>query len=238
MTKIFITFGGGGQNFIDAGERLVRQMARTKLFDEEILYTDEYLKNDSHFWNKHGNFIENNKRGYGHWLWKPYLIKITMDKMVDGDILLYLDAGCEIEQKNKDILKQFFEYVNTEQLIGSETHLPECQWTKMDVFTYFGAYREDYFKSSQRQGGMNLFLVCHKTRSFVNEWYNTCCNYHLIDDSPSIVPNHPWFRDHRHDQSIFSILFKKYDFSTNHTMYECIYCNRNKSGISELEKEE
>jgi hypothetical protein len=238
MTKIFITFGGGGQNFIDAGERLVKQIARTKLFDEEILYTDEYLKKDEYFWNKHGEFIENNKRGYGHWLWKPYITKITMDKMKDGDILFYLDSGCEFEFKKKDVLQQFFEYVKSDLLIGTATDLAECQWTKMDLLAHFGACDEYFSRSYQRQGGTNLFLVCDKTRDFVNKWYETCCNYHLIDDSPSIIPNHPWFRDHRHDQSVYSILFKKYNFCYNHSLYECIRCNRNKSGISEIENDE
>ena len=107
MTKKFITFGGGGQNFIDAGERLVRQIERTKLFDEVILYTDEYLKKDEYFWGKHGYFVENNPRGYGHWLWKPYITKITMDKMNDGDILFYLDSGCEFHIKKKMFLNNF-----------------------------------------------------------------------------------------------------------------------------------
>ena len=239
MKKKFITFGGGGQNFIDAGERLVRQIERTKLFDEVILYTDEYLKKDEYFWGKHGNFVENNPRGYGHWLWKPYITKITMDKMNDGDILFYLDSGCEFHIKKKDVLEQFFKYVQDELLIGTETDLAECQWTKMDLFVHFSVNNEHFYRTFQRQGGTNLFLVCEKTRSFVDKWYETCCNYHLIDDSPSVTPNHPWFRDHRHDQSIYSILFKKYNFyNNNRSLYECIMCNRNKSGISEITDDE
>jgi hypothetical protein len=239
MKKKFITFGGGGQNYIDAGERLVRQIERIKLFDEVTLYTDEYLKKDEYFWNKHGNFVENNKRGYGHWLWKPYLTKITMDKMNDGDILFYLDSGCEFHIKKKDVLEQFFEYVQDELLIGTETDLAECQWTKMDLLVHLDAVDDRFSRSFQRQGGTNLFLVCEKTRSFVNKWYETCCNHHLIDDSPSIIPNHPWFRDHRHDQSVYSILFKKYNFyNNNRSLNDCIMCNRNKSGISEIEDDE
>jgi hypothetical protein len=236
MTKIFITFGGGTQNYIDAGKRLVRQIKRTKLFDEQILYTDEYLKKDEYFWNKHGNFVENNPRGYGHWLWKPYLTKITMDKMNDGDILLYLDSGCEFDLKKKYVLEQFFEYVKDEPLIATETDLAECQWTKMDLFVHLNALDDCFTYSYQREGGMNLFLVCEKTRSFVNKWYETCCNYHLIDDSPSVNPNHPWFRDHRHDQSVYSILFKQYNFYyNNRSLNECILYNRNRTGISEIE---
>ena len=109
----------------------------------------------------------------------------------------------------------------------------------MDLLVHLDAVDDRYSRSFQRQGGTNLFLVCEKTRSFVNKWYETCCIHRLIDDSHSIIPNHPWFRDHRHDQSVYSILFKKYNFyNNNRSLYDCIICNRNKSGISEIEDDE
>ena len=41
--------------------------------------------------------ITKNPRGYGYWLWKSYIIKKTIEKMSDDDILLYLDCGYEID---------------------------------------------------------------------------------------------------------------------------------------------
>jgi hypothetical protein len=73
--KYFITFGAGGQNYYDAVNRLINQVKILNIFDKIIGYTDNDLKNDVEFWTKHSNFIENNKRGYGYWLWKPYIIK-------------------------------------------------------------------------------------------------------------------------------------------------------------------
>ena len=73
--KIYaMTFGGGGKNYYDAVNRLNNELKVVNIFDNIILKYDTDLKNDIEFWNKHGNFIENNKRGYGYWLWKPYLI--------------------------------------------------------------------------------------------------------------------------------------------------------------------
>ena len=43
-----------------------------------------------------------------------------------------------------------------------------------------------------------------------NKWYETIQNYHLVDDSPSATMNDTLFIEHRHDQSIFSLLRKKY----------------------------
>ena len=44
----------------------------------------------------------------------------------------------------------------------------------------------------------------------VEEWYETCCNYHLLNDEPSIIPNDASFSENRHDQSIWSIIRYKY----------------------------
>ena len=66
--KIFITFGAGGQNYVDAGQRLIKQAQSTGYFDQTIFYSAEYLKNDEDFWKQHSNFISKNKRGYGYWI--------------------------------------------------------------------------------------------------------------------------------------------------------------------------
>ena len=41
---------------------------------------------------------------HGFWLWKPFIIKKTMENMNDGDVLLYLDCGCELDNNKKDDL--------------------------------------------------------------------------------------------------------------------------------------
>jgi CMP-N-acetylneuraminic acid synthetase len=47
--KVFITFGAGGEKYINAGKRLVEQAKNTGYFDKIILYTDKNLKNDANF---------------------------------------------------------------------------------------------------------------------------------------------------------------------------------------------
>ena len=85
---IFITFGGGEKKYINAGIRLFKQAESTLFFNKTILYTDRYLKNDKKFWDKHSEFILRNKKGYGYWIWKSYIIKKTMENMKNGNIEL------------------------------------------------------------------------------------------------------------------------------------------------------
>lgn len=87
--------------------------------------------------------------------------------------------------------------------------------------------------SRQAQASVIAFRVSDYSRAFVNEWLNWCragarlgaaltfgfdnperqengtawCEFRpLIDDSPSVFPNHPEFQEHRHDQAILTTL--------------------------------
>lgn len=234
MSSTFITFGGGGKNYIDACHRLVGQAKSLELFDNTIVYTDDYLKKDVEFWKKHHQFIENNSKGYGYWLWKPYIVKKTLEMMKDNDILMYLDSGCEIDYRKKELFKKNFELVKTVNIIGSPTQV-ENKYNKMDLVLHLDMLNDKYLKTPQLQGGVWFMFVCDKTRNLVNTWYEIACNYHMIDDTPSINKNLDCFIDHRHDQSIFSLLTKKYDlFNTQHTIDSCVEIIRNKTGISRI----
>ena len=75
------------------------------------------------------------------------------------------------------------------------------------------------YNQIQYQAGV-LFIKNNTTmQNFITEWYNIACNYHLLDDSPSLLPNHANFIDNRHDQSIFSLLLRKHNMNVeNKTM--------------------
>ena len=209
MSINFITFGGGNSNYLEAGSRLCNQATKINLFNKITFFTDTFLQNDTEFWERHSNFVIKNKKGYGYWLWKPYLIKKTIETLNDGDILLYLDSGCEINSNKRNEMINYFGMVKTNYIITSFT-FTEKNWNKMDLILHLNANSSEFIETPQRQAGAQLLYVCDKTRRLVNEWYETACNYHLIDDSPSIAKNCDGFREHRHDQSIFSLLTKKY----------------------------
>jgi hypothetical protein len=205
MSIVFLTFGSH-DHYISAGKRLIEQAKKLNIFTKCILYTSEDLKNDKEFWKQHSSFILNNPRGYGYWLWKPYLIKKTIQNMNKGDILLYLDSGCELTCNRKNELLKCINIVKTDHIIGTLAKT-ERKWNKMDLLIKLDMNKDIYLNTGQRQAGTNMFLVCDETINLVNEWYAIGCEYHYIDDSPSIIPNGK-FIEHRHDQSIMSLLYK------------------------------
>lgn len=232
MKKYLITFGSGGDNYIDAGKRLIKQGQDIKLFDKTILYTDKELIIDKTFWNTHSEFITKNSRGFGYWLWKPYIILKTMNEMENGDILLYLDSGCEILNNKRNLIIKYFDYVKEDKIIANEIKTLEGQFSKMDLIDYLKLNNNNILNSYQREAGAIMIYVTNETKQFVKEWYEIGSQYHFIDDTPSKLPNMIDFKEHRHDQSIFSLLTKKYNIFSKRNIVDIILYIRNRSGYS------
>ena len=169
------------------------------------------LKKDDDFWKNHGQFIEEHPRGYGYWLWKPYLIMKTFESMNHGDILFYVDSGCEItdySQSSNDSLKKMIENCNNYDILYTETSHDEKKYTKMDIFKHMNLMDQKVMDSIEHAATVIIIKKVDLTTDFIKEWYNVSCNYNLINDSPSVLPNDPTFVENRHDQSIFSLLLK------------------------------
>lgn len=215
MKKVFITFGGPSEGYKRRVKELTEQAKTFHFFDEIIGLTDDYLYECSDFIDKHKKFLMNNYRGFGYWIWKSYIIKKTLERLNDGDILLYCDVGCILNIKGLDRLQYYFEQTNESSsgifnfYLDGELFL-EHKFTKNDIFEYLKC-DETVRNSFQRIGTTFLIKKCRNSIDFVDEWYNVCCNYNLIDDSPSVTPNSKEFNENRHDQSILSCLSKKYN---------------------------
>lgn len=190
-------------------ERIRNEAIESNFFDVIQTFTELDIPE---FMDRHKDFIISNGRGYGYWLWKSYITKKYLSTLEDNDILIYLDAGFKINIKGENRLK---EYIN--MCINSEfknvsfqyNQYKEYQYTKSDLFKHIDLNDED-INSGQLMGGAFILQKCSNTVDLIDKWYETGCNYNLINDSPSVIKNHNGFIDHRHDQSIFSCLRKKY----------------------------
>lgn len=205
----FISFGGPTQYYHDALSRICNEAKNFNIFDEIKRMTEIDLKNDKEFWMKHNNFIENNKTGYGMWIWKPYIIKKQLERMRDNDILLYADAGCTLNLNGKNRLEQYIQMLREgDGIICFQMPHLEKFFTKMDMIDYMNAH--EYKSTGQINATSFLIQKRPNTVELVNKWYNISCNYNLLDNSQSIIENDPGFIAHRNDQSIWSILCKSY----------------------------
>jgi len=211
QTTTFITFGGGGQNYHDSVNRIVREAKELNYFDEIHGYTDIDLKNTSEFWNAHKNFIENNPRGYGNWIWKPYLIKIQLDKMNENDILVYCDAGCTINKNGMNRLNEYIDMLNNDNygIISFQLEFQGCQYTKKAIFDYF--HTEEHIQVlPQCLAGITLIKKNSHSVNIINQWCEASANYSLLDFTTLTDNESPRFIENRNDQSILSVLVNTY----------------------------
>ena len=164
-------------------------------------------------------FITENKgimsqaRGAGYWMWKPFVIKKALDMMGDNDILMYSDSGISFI-KNIDELIDIMDMTEEKLLLFElEDIHPNKRWTKRDCFILMGLDKEEYLNQNQLLASYILMRKNDFVLKFVDEWLTYAKDYRIITDSPNEcgLPNYPEFMDHRHDQSILSLLGRKYN---------------------------
>ncbi len=165
---------------------------------------------DRAFYQQHKDILQC-YRGGGYWLWKPYLIQKVLRTMENNEYLLYMDAGSYMIDSIRPLIDLFS---NNKPIICFENCQIEKYFTKRDCFIALKCDSPLYTDTNQRMATFHLWKKCAASLDFVDEWLRFAVQRKLIDDSPSKAPNYPGFREHRHDQSIFSLLSKKYDIES------------------------
>ena len=149
-------------------------------------------------------------RGAGYWLWKPYFINRVLMQLQDGDVLIYSDCGVEWVTPVEEIVR----VMDQDIFLFSNGH-QHVHWCKCDVLVGIIPAIDDQIGLTllqQVQASVIFFKVNQATRDFVKEWLLWCQMPGFIDDSPSKLPNHPEFAEHRHDQAVLTCLQIKYNY--------------------------
>lgn len=206
----FVSFSDA--KYIKTLDRITKEAEATRIFHRIHAYTEKDL--GSEFWNDHREFVNSHSRGFGYWIWKPWVVIKTLKEVEEGDVIVYADAGCGV---NADGLSNLVRYVSMlsgseHNILGFQMPYPEHLWTKMDLFEHLQCQTPKYMNSGQIMATTFLCKKTKMTEDFLTMWYKLCSEqgYRFVDDSPSLSANTTEFKEHRHDQSIFSLLCKKY----------------------------
>ena len=150
------------------------------------------------------------KRGFGYWIWKYYLILDALERLPEGDHVLYLDAGIAAVADMGDWLADIQQY-DAAFFRPDPPHLAG-QWTKRDCFIQLRCDEQDYYEAPILSAGIQSYRVGDVARSFLTEIRDIMRNGHLLDDSPNQLgqDNLSGFVEHRHDQSVLSLLVQRY----------------------------
>lgn len=221
--RTFITFADGK---IHTSSRLASEMARTQCFETILEYSPSALGPEFH--EIHNQHLLH-KRGYGFWCWKPWILRMELHKLRDGDFLIYADSGCSISPdpnsassyeshfpvRLRSLISKFVDQPELELILPYPgTKWLTVEWTKADLLNYFGVLRnEKTLQTQMLEAGRLMFRRTPNVLQFVHEWCKVAARFDLISDLPSHTEEHPLFREHRHDQAIFNLLLNRLTWS-------------------------
>ena len=173
--------------------------------DKVIVYTPEDI--DLYFRKKYSAIL-NLKTGNGLWLWKPYFVRKALDEVSDGDIVFYCDAGSFLFKSCKPLINSM-----KDDIWVSDIPLIEKQFTKPELFETMDCVGSEYSETNQIQGN---FIAIRKTERgirFADEWLLNCTyKDNLKQETICDIKNLDFvFIGHRSDQSVLSLLVKKWN---------------------------
>jgi hypothetical protein len=209
--KIFVTAAIGDSNLVSAASRLTNQIMSLGIFDKSIIITEEDLSEVCP-WLLEWYSLEYlcASQGFGFYAWKAALSShVFGSNWSENDLILYLDAGCEVlpGKRTVSILNNLAEKALLEGAVGFSSGCAEILYTKRAIWKSFPELDPQDW-SDQFQSGTWL-LAGVKGKHIADDWLQ------VVRSSPSMTNNEldgevANFVAHRHDQSVLSLVFKKY----------------------------
>jgi len=188
------------ENYTNAGLQLIEESKNKKCFKTIKVYGNNWWKK-----NKGNSDEEKCKLGNGYWVWKPKIIneRLNDPDIKMGDVIVYIDAGKSLIDSKEKIERVAY---NTKDIQYSSTGYKEINWTMKKVWDYFNM---DIDTKLYQASAHNIIVrKTPNTLYIINELANTKPYYFGIFDSNKQCGE---FIEHRHDQSLFSMLMHKYN---------------------------
>ena len=205
----FVTYGNN--RFENAKKRIHSQATSSKWFDTIQICGPECLSDA--FKSEFKDILEK-PRGGGYWIWKFDIIRQQLSKMTNNDILIYVDAGCSINTNGKTRLNEYVEMLNNsnESIISFQMSHLEKKYTIKELFNYIESdVNSQYGNSGQIQATVLIMKNTDKMMKIIDECINVLRSDKLmVTDHYNKIGQCDDFIDNRHDQSILSLVRKKY----------------------------
>jgi hypothetical protein len=160
------------------------------------------------YWRAHADTVRRHRRGFGLYTWKPHVIRGALESLPEGDALLYCDAGCSLNAEGRDRLEEYVALAagHPSQVLAFSLDGNVGEWTKRAALAAVAADDEEMRRRRMVLAGILVLIAGPATLDLVREWERRMADVRLVDDSPSPGGEHPEFKAHRHDQSIFTLL--------------------------------
>lgn len=234
--NIFLSYASG--SFIQARDELCKS-ALAVGFCEAHARGFEHLEVD---------FVDQNQkilsesRGAGYWLWKPQIILQELKTLNHGDLLVYSDAGRSSYYQFRRFPKKLAVEAREKGFLLGPTigqHGPMSRWTKRDAFVLMDMDFQEIYQLPPIQATWSLWTPSKATFNFLEKWLDACSDARILTDMPNTqgLSNLSDFKDHRHDQSVLSLLAYKTNapyINYGHSLIEKTLMLRPQSRVSNL----
>jgi hypothetical protein len=185
-----------------------RSAKKTKSFHRIFSFSPKDFEIDFY---KQNAAILSQARGCGYWLWKPYFILKVLNRTFDDDIVFYCDSG-SLFIDNVEALCRLPEKFG-QDIIPFGLARIEKVYSKRDAFILMNCDEPRFSDTPHRQASFIVLRNTAFSKNFVQEWLNYAQDPRILTDADNVEgkSNYPEFIEHRHDQSIYSLLTKKYN---------------------------
>lgn len=196
--KIFITYGN--QAYANSTLRLKKMAEGTGQFDEIIVYTEKDLPD---FIIDHE--LMSYKKGGGYWLWKPYIIKKTLEECGENDIVIYSDAGNEV-YNNDQQWNRLWSILKKHPAVFFKHGAHMENWARNNLIHFF---QNKGLKTIDKEYQLlaSFALFTKQALAIVNEWLDIMVTYpEFVKDVPNEQKEgeKKGFIENRHDQAVLS----------------------------------
>ena len=208
MKILFVSYAD--KNFAQSKKRIMHEAKSSRWFDNIKIFSENSLGRD--FCRKFSSILSE-PRGGGYWIWKLDVLEQAFQSCSLGDIIVYCDAGCHINHLGSQRFQEYIEmlYASDYGFLSFQLTHPEKNYTTKECFEHFQVPVESEIRtSSQILSGVIIARKCDHSLSLI-EGFRTA-----LLKNPLIITDHYnhsqdiGFLDHRHDQSMLSILRKQY----------------------------
>lgn len=170
-----------------------------KLFNEVKLLNEHDLDDNikviiNNIIAKYGN------KGYGYWIWKPYIILQELNKLNNDDILVHLDCHCKLN-KLKNKFNRIKNYLNNSNkpLIIAKIGFNDYMYTTKKLLNVIETYlnynfSESEMKMTQYEAGILFMRKNNFTINFFTQYFDI-----MIDNNEDkyqyMLRQEPFYKD-------------------------------------------
>lgn len=143
--------------------------------------------------------------GAGYWLWKPRIILDALERAAEDDVVIYADSGADVRHSLDALARS----VQGRDGLLFWNDYPNWMHVKRDAFVFTGTDTPRHHGARQLDAAFLVFRNNPRVRAFVRLWLAHCADARQLTDQPNTcgLENLPGFIQHRHDQSLLTLLF-------------------------------